>query len=174
MNLDFKTVRALSSPTRIKILRESLETEATTTHLSKKVGKSKSTVSSHLEKLVEAKLLEKDKKKGRKRVVYRPTKKSKAIVEGRTKKVKFSIASSAITALTGLALVWPSLGGASRNNAGSYQDSGDAGIMMEEAAKDTATDAGYAEPFLLASLLLFTISISALLYGLVLRALEDS
>ena len=68
MNLDFKTVKALSSPTRIEILAYALKNEATPTGTAKKVGKSKSTVSSHLDKLVDSGLLEKDEKEGRKRV----------------------------------------------------------------------------------------------------------
>jgi DNA-binding transcriptional ArsR family regulator len=103
MELDFQTVKALSSPTRVNILREVLENEATPTQLSDELGKSKSTVSSHLNKLTEAELLEKDSVEGRKRVTYRPTRKAQAIVEGRERKVKFSIASSAVTTFAGIA-----------------------------------------------------------------------
>jgi DNA-binding transcriptional ArsR family regulator len=105
MDLDFKSVKALSSPTRIKILNQVLEEEATTTKLSDELGKSKSTVSSHLRVLSESGLLEKDKEEGRRRVVYRPTDKTKAIIEGKERKVRFSVVSSALTGLTGLALV---------------------------------------------------------------------
>lgn len=105
MELDFQTVKALSSPTRVHILRNVLEKESTPTQLSDELGKSKSTVSSHLQKLTEADLLEKDKKEGRKRVTYRPTQKAEAIVEGRERKVKFSIASSIITSVAGFAML---------------------------------------------------------------------
>ena len=69
MDVDFKTVKALSSRTRIKILNFALENEATPTRISREIDRSKSTVSSHLEKLVSSGLLEKDSKEGRKRVV---------------------------------------------------------------------------------------------------------
>ena len=99
MRLDFNTVRALSSPTRIKILDHVMTGESTPTTLSNDLDRSKSTVSSHLDKLVSAGLIEKDAEEGRKRVVYQPTDKAEAIVSGREKKVKFSITSSALSLL---------------------------------------------------------------------------
>lgn len=98
MDLDFKSVKALASPTRLEILNKVLDEEATTTKLSDDLDKSKSTVSSHLKVLTESGLLEKDEEEGRRRVVYRPTEKARAIVEGRERKVKFSVVSSALTA----------------------------------------------------------------------------
>ena len=105
MELDFKTVKALSSPTRIEILRSALKGETTTTQISDELGKSKSTVSSHLKTLSNAGLLEKDEKEGRKRVSYVPTGKAKAIVEGRERSVKFSIATGFLFAIIGTASV---------------------------------------------------------------------
>lgn len=105
MDLDYDAVRALASPTRIKILNLVLEEEATTTKISNELDKSKSTVSSHLKKLSESGLVEKDDKEGRRRVIYRPTDKSRAIIEGRERKVKFSILSSALTAAGGIILL---------------------------------------------------------------------
>lgn len=102
MDLDYNSVKALSSPTRLKILSLVLDEEATTTKLSNELDKSKSTVSSHLKVLTDSGLLEKDEKEGRRRVVYRPTSKAEAIVNGREKKVKFSVVSSALTALGGI------------------------------------------------------------------------
>ena len=104
MELNFDTVKALSSRTRIRILNEALANESTPTDLSKAVGRSKSTVSSHLEKLQEADLLEKEEVEGRRRVIYRPTDKTKAIINGRNRKVKFSILSSVSTAWIGAGL----------------------------------------------------------------------
>lgn len=175
VNLDFKTVRALSSPTRIEILSHSLKNEATTTNTASKLDKSKSTVSSHLEKLVEAELLKKDVEDGRKRVVYRPTEKAEAIVEGRTKKVRFSVASSAITGFTGLVLVSMVEGlneiiipGSSEIN-----NSPGPGIMMEDAeTAEPGVEAVLADPFFFASAGFFAISLAALGYGLVLRKLN--
>jgi DNA-binding transcriptional ArsR family regulator len=73
--------------------------------LSDKVGKSKSTVSSHLDELRDAGLLEKDEEEGRRRVVYQPTNKTEAIIEGRSRKVRFSITSSIVSACWAWVLV---------------------------------------------------------------------
>ena len=102
MDLDYDSVKALASPTRLKMLNTVLDEEATTTKLSNELDKSKSTVSSHLKVLVDAGLLEKDEEEGRRRVIYRPTSKAEAVVNGREKKVKFSVVSSALTAVGGL------------------------------------------------------------------------
>lgn len=105
MELDFGTVKALSSPTRIRILNQVLEEESTPTSLSDSLDKSKSTVSSHLETLVDAGLVEKDAEEGRRRVVYQPTRKAQHIVEGRERRVKFSLTSSIVSGIAGFALV---------------------------------------------------------------------
>jgi DNA-binding transcriptional ArsR family regulator len=102
MDLDYDSVKALASPTRLKILNMVLDEEATTTKLSKELDKSKSTVSSHLKVLTDSGLLNKDEEEGRRRVVYRPTNKAEAIINGREKKVKFSVVSSALTAVGGV------------------------------------------------------------------------
>lgn len=177
MNLDFETIRALSSPTRIRILSHSMKKEATTTNLSREIDKSKSTVSSHLETLVESGLLEKDQEDGRKRVVYRPTKKAEAIVEGKQRKVRFSVASSAVSGLLGLVLFWPVR--SSFLGVSDSQKSSDTGADMmmqetiEESSRDAAHDMAYSDPLLLASLIFFSIAVSALLYGIVLRKLPE-
>lgn len=105
MELDFGTVKALSSPTRIRILNRVLEEESTPTSLSDSLGKSKSTVSSHLETLLDAGLVEKDAVEGRRRVVYQPTRKAQHIVEGHEKQVKFSLTSSVVSGIAGFGLV---------------------------------------------------------------------
>lgn len=166
MNLDFETIRALSSPTRIRILSQSLKSEATTTQLSREIDKSKSTVSSHLETLVNSGLLEKDEEDGRKRVVYRPTKKAEAIVQGKQRKVRFSVASSTVSTLIGVALFFPA-------RTVQEQERSGPGIMMNEAVEEEASEVVYSEPLLLASLVFFSIAVSALLYGLVLRKLPE-
>ncbi|WEL23984.1 ArsR/SmtB family transcription factor [Candidatus Nanohalovita haloferacivicina] len=177
MELDFKTVKALSSPTRIKILSRVLEKEYTPTDLSNDIGKSKSTISSHLETLVGSGLVEKDSEEGRKRVVYHPTDKARAIVNEKEKKVKFSIVSSTVTGLVGLGFVGSTL--IERPQKGSLQnyaaDQG-ASIMMEGARNaPKATEAASSNPeqvFFFLGLGFLTISISAILYGLLMRALE--
>jgi DNA-binding transcriptional ArsR family regulator len=82
-----------------------LQGDYSPTEISGEIGRSKSTVSSHLENLQEAELVEKDKEDGRRRVLYSSTRKAKTIVQGKERKVKFSIASSAITGLTGIGLI---------------------------------------------------------------------
>lgn len=109
MDLDFKSVKALASPTRLEIINEVLEKEATTTGLADELGKSKSTVSSHLKVLTDSGLLDKDEEDGRRRVVYRPTEKARAIAEGKERKVKFSVVSSALTAVGGVFLLSESI-----------------------------------------------------------------
>ncbi|MFB6292439.1 MAG: ArsR/SmtB family transcription factor [Candidatus Nanohaloarchaea archaeon] len=175
MELDFATVKALSSPTRIEILSKLLQKESTPTRLSDDIDRTKSTVSSHLDTLVNAGLVEKDEEAGRKRVVYRPTKKAEAIVNGRERKVRFSLASAGLSAFAGTVLVGDNLlsGGAEY----AAQRSGDMGAMsMEtEAAKsaaDTASQAAAVSPetvALTAGAMFFLIAIAAFMYGLAMR-----
>lgn len=101
MELNISTFRALSSPTRIEILKSTLQGENTTTEISDSLDKSKSTVSGHLQKLTEAGLLKKEEVEGRKRVTYEPTGKARAIVEGRKRKVRFSVATGFVMAIAG-------------------------------------------------------------------------
>lgn len=176
MELDFKTVRALSSPTRIRILDSVLDKEATPTGISDKVGKTKSTVSSHLEKLVEAELVEKDEEEGRRRVVYRPTSKAKAIVEGRERKVKFALTSSAFTGILGVSAVSARFLEEAGEKAYSATDS--APNAMTAMSQESMDAAGSAEPvslastaLLLAGIGLILFSVAGLAYGLVMRRL---
>jgi len=162
MELDYKTIKALSSPTRIKILSSSLEAEATTTSLSQDLEKSKSTVSSHLEKLVSSGLLEKDAEEGRRRVVYRPTDKAKAVVQGRSRKVKFSVTSSFVSAIIGLSLL------ASEASSLGPEDNAD---LMMEAEESVSQEPSIAFLFLAGFFLL--LSISTLAYGLTLRKISS-
>ena len=163
MNIGFDSVRALASPTRLEILSIVLnEDEATTTKISDELGKSKSTVSSHLKILKEADLLEKDEEEKRRRVIYNPTDKSKAIVEGKERKVKFSITSSALTAAGGAILlsrgstgltgkVGERVSGAAlseesgtmgtMDSGGQGAETGEAGQMMAESVNQTSQNA---------------------------------
>jgi len=110
MELDFSTIKALSSPTRITILDRLLENEATPTTLSEDLDKSKSTIASHLSILVDAGLVEKDEKEGRRRVVYSPTPKAAAIVKGRERRIRFSVSSAIVSALLLLGTGWTLFG----------------------------------------------------------------
>jgi len=180
MELDFNTVKALSSRTRIEILNEALSNESTPTDLSEAVGKSKSTVSSHLEKLQEAGLLRKDKVEGRRRVVYKPTDKTKAIINGKNRKVKFSILSSVSTAWIGLGLGLNSFRELFKQQSASATDSdgGQIGAMsMEQGAElsKNAAESGLAnlgaEVLLFVSFGLLSISLAGLVYGFVVSRL---
>ena len=134
MDLDYKSVKALSSPTRLEILKMVLDEEATTTKISDELDKSKSTISSHLDVLTDSGLLEKDEVEGRRRVVYRPTSKAEAIANGRERKVKFSVVSSALTAFGGVAFI---LGGMKSTL-------GFKGDNVEQKALNQATEQGSA------------------------------
>lgn len=181
MELDFGTVKALSSPTRIKILNQVLEKESTPTSLSDNLGKSKSTVSSHLETLLDAGLVEKDAVEGRRRVVYQPTRKAQHIVEGHEKRVKFSLTSSIVSCLAGLSLVGSQFilfGRSASNKATELQAQSDLSAMTTEgadaAAQGAQTAAGGVDP---ATVVLgfgvgfLTLSAATFIYGIAMRKL---
>lgn len=178
MNLDFETVRALSSPTRIKILDQVLEGESTPTSLAEDLDRSKSTISSHLDTLLDAELVEKDEEKGRKRVVYHPTRKARAIVEGRERKVRFSLTSSIVSGFLGIALIGFERFGMPQTT-GMVQSADSAAMLSKNATAEAAEAAagGAANAFepstviLAAGLFFAAVSVSTLLYGLALRRL---
>lgn len=180
MELDFRAIRALSSPTRIAILSELMHGSSTPTRLSGSVEKSKSTVVSHLEVLQDAGLVEKDKEEGRKRVEYAPTSKASSIVEGKERKVQFSLASSGALGLA--ALVAGGLGLQKFFTASAA--SADSGEMQALTAQDTARESAAASSGVLESLaigpeiLLFTsitllsISVGTFVFGTLLNRLK--
>lgn len=173
MDLDFKSVKALASPTRLEIINEVLEKEATTTKLADELGKSKSTVSSHLKVLTDSGLLEKDEEDGRRRVVYRPTEKARAIAEGKERKVKFSVVSSALTAVGGIFLLSKSvvpIQSTTANSGGSIgaMDAMDTGQMMAqtmERSTETAQGLPVEQALLVLGAGLLVTSALALGYG---------
>ncbi len=181
MELDFQTIKALSSPTRVSILRQVLKKESTPTNLSRDLGKSKSTISSHLSQLVDAGLIEKEAVEGRKRVTYSPTRKARAIVKGHERKVKFSIASSAIGSFVGVAILGRmflrGIGGTVEGySAQSAQDQ--AGIMAQGGAEagaratETVSSAGPETAFLFLGTGLLFFSALSLAYGLLIQKLS--
>jgi DNA-binding transcriptional ArsR family regulator len=179
MELDFKTVKALSSPTRIEILNEALRSEATPTEISNSVDRSKSTVSSHLEKLQDAGLLEKESEDGRRRVIYRPTEKTETILNGRSKKVKFSLLSTVSNAWIGLGLGLAGLKKFTEPTSQPSSSSGGVGTMAmdksAEAGGHTAEAASLSSPeniLLVAGLGFLSIAVAGLLYGLLVSRLE--
>lgn len=138
MELDFKAVKALSSPTRVKILHHILEKESTPTQISSRLDKSKSTVSSHLSNLHKAGLVEKDEEEGRKRVSYTPTRKARAIVKGKERKVRFTLASSALSMMVALVALGS---GARELFTESYQAQDQATAMTMESTDAAAQEA---------------------------------
>lgn len=105
MELDFQTIKALSSPTRLNILKVLQDGEVTPVWLSEELDKSQSTVVSHLSTLQEAGLVEKDKQDGRRRVVYSITDRADVIIRGKEKSMKFSLPSSIFTGLLGMGMI---------------------------------------------------------------------
>ncbi|OIO20810.1 hypothetical protein COV61_01280 [Candidatus Micrarchaeota archaeon CG11_big_fil_rev_8_21_14_0_20_47_5] len=76
--MDYDVHKALSNETRVGILSELSEVEKIPTDLSSKLDKSKATIAEHLERLVQAGLVEKIEKPGRKFVFYRITSKGRS------------------------------------------------------------------------------------------------
>lgn len=174
MELDFKSVQALSSPTRIRILREVLESESTTTDLSRDLEKSKSTISSHLDILVKAGLVEKDSEEGRKRVIYRPTSKAEAIVLEKERKVKFSLISTAFSALLGFGSIWHAGNMLLSFQAASVNDNAMMAQDLGAEATRTGIETGLSpEIFLFAGAGFLAISLGIFLYGLMIRKLTQ-
>jgi len=175
MELNFKTVKALSSATRIQILSLVLKKNRSPTDISKKVDKSKSTVSSHLESLVEAGLVEKDKKEGRRRVLYSPTRKAETIVEGKERKVKFSIASSAITSLAGFGLIASQKLLPLKPQTQTESSEGAEAITTMDAGQRVAeTASGGSEALMYFGLILIVVALVAAGYGLAMKRIGEA
>lgn len=179
MEIDFKTIRALSSSTRVKILNSLLEKRTTPTQLSKKTGKSKSTVSSHLSKLRKAGLIEKESKEGRKRVLYSPTPKAEAIVTGKERKIKFSLASSGLTAFTGIAVGFYSLtqfsflSGAQDQQMEASMHAADTGTRMAVETAESSSLLFSAESLFFLGIGFLMVSGLTLIYGLLMKMLGE-
>ncbi|WEL19571.1 winged helix-turn-helix domain-containing protein [Candidatus Nanohalococcus occultus] len=179
MEIDRKTVEALASPTRIEILKAALEGESTTTDISEEIQKTKSTVSSHIEKLTEAQLLEKDAEEGRRRVNYTPTRKARSIIKGRRKKMQFSLLTGFAAIIAGGAAFWNYFEPMSTNSAEATVQSREMTAMaMDTAARGTAETSntgGVPElelVFLAAGAVFFSVSIISFLYGYVMMRLK--
>lgn len=171
MELDLRSVKALASPTRIEILRHSLDQEATPTSLADELDRSKSTISSHLETLTTAGLLEKDSEEGRRRVVYHPTKKAEDIASGKERKVRFSLATSGISTLAGAGFIATSFMQGSEEN---IEAAGEMGVQAMDTASNTQETGIFPEEmFLVAGLGFLTIAVGSLLYGLAMNKIRD-
>lgn len=171
MELDFQSVQALASPTRATMLRAILDGEQTTTTLSDHLGKAKSTVVNHLETLRSADLIERDDVEGRKRVVYRPTKKAKALSQPHTKHVKLSFLTSLLTGITGATLFYGSY--SQRSTQYTMETTGrTAQAQAADAATRTATSSPNTVFLITATALLIT-AFATLWYGFILRRLQS-
>lgn len=177
MELDFESVRALSSPTRIRILSAVMEKERTPTELSRELGKSKSTISSHLSHLEDAGLVVKDAEEGRRRVTYAASRKAEAIVKGKERKVKFSVVSSVVTGIAGIVLLGNHLVPFGPQNTFTAQSQS---LAMESGGDAAATATREApgllasEPFLLGlGAIALVLALVSILYALVLHRLPQ-
>lgn len=172
MELDYRTVKALSSSTRIKILNELLEGESTPTSLSDEIGKSKSTIASHLATLVDSGLVKKDEREGRRRVVYRPTRKARTIVKGRERKVRFSLTSAVLSGVVGAGAVWHAMGSSEEE---SFESTG-VGAMDAEPTRQAAESGAELfagnELFLGVAVIAAAVFVASVVYAGVLRRLS--
>lgn len=180
MELDFNTVKALSSPTRIRILNQILDGETTPTALSQELGRSKSTISSHLDTLKSAGLVEKDQEEGRRRVIYQPTSKARDIVSGKERRVKFSLTSSLVSGLAGISLLGSRLLGFSKDTGYGSIGGQVSSLSMESASKapeagakaaETGTSLDMSTAVLVIGLGFISISVLSLVYGVLMRRL---
>lgn len=181
MELDFDTIKALSSRTRIQILNETVSHESTPTDISNSIDRSKSTVASHLNKLESAGLLEKDQVEGRKRVVYKPTEKTKSIIKGRDKTVKFSVLSSITNAWIGIAFIFSHLDMSNSAKNSFQSDSGtQLGTMTADKGLEASTTAqnnlgnmsSPEEVLLLGGAFFMSIAFLSLVYGLMISRIR--
>ena len=105
--LDAESFRALSSETRVQLLKHLDENRLTLTNLAKKMDFAKATVSSHLESLESAGLIRRI-DEGRKWIYYSLTGKGRAVLHPESEKVGILLALSVGLSLIGLAslLIW--------------------------------------------------------------------
>lgn len=105
--LDAESFRALSSETRVRLLKHLDEDRLTLTNLAKKMDLAKATVSSHLESLESAGLIRRI-DEGRKWIYYSLTGKGRAVLHPESEKVGVILALSVGLSLIGLAslLIW--------------------------------------------------------------------
>jgi DNA-binding transcriptional ArsR family regulator len=153
------------------MLRAILDGEQTTTTLSDHLGKAKSTVMNHLETLRSAGLIKRDDVEGRKRVVYHPTKKAKALSKPRTKHVKLSFLTSLLTGVISAALFYESYPQQSSQYATET-----AGITAQAQTADAVTRTATSSPnivFLITATVLLITAFAALWYGFIIRRIQS-
>lgn len=91
MDLDLITFKALSAPTRVRILDALQQGGKTPGALSEELEKSKSTISFHLDVLRDAELVQKQEEADRRRVTYRSTAEADTIINEGEQQVTFSL-----------------------------------------------------------------------------------
>lgn len=94
ITLDRKILRALSSDTRVNILK-SLKRPMTVSELSRILNLPKSTIHENLEKLIDAGLVKKRKSEGRKRVYYELTEKGRRLLLSHKTRIILLLSSAA-------------------------------------------------------------------------------
>lgn len=105
MELDFRSIRALASQARVNILRELLNDNATTDELSESTGIPADQLMLHLETLRNADLIDVETEEESLDESYQPTEKARAIVDGRERKVRFSLAAATLGTIMGVSLI---------------------------------------------------------------------
>jgi len=174
MDLDFRAIKALSSRTRIKILRELLREEATAERLKQSVDSAPDQVVMHLETLQNADLIDARAADDGFSQVYEPTEKARAIVSGQERKFRFSMGTSAIASIGGAAMVgWKFL----RTKKQPYRPSmAETNGLAVDAANQSAQDAANGlvqfDPILAGGVLLFAVAAGIFLYGRIIKQLS--
>ncbi|HEX38193.1 MAG TPA: ArsR family transcriptional regulator [Candidatus Cloacimonetes bacterium] len=95
ITLDRKILRALSSDTRINILKSLNIRPMTVSELSRILNLPKSTIHENLEKLIDAGLVKKNKSEGRKRVYYELTEKGRRLLLSHKTRIILLLSSAA-------------------------------------------------------------------------------
>lgn len=98
---DEKLLKALVSDTRRDIIKTLSDGERTPSDLSRMLDKSKSTIVEHLEKLINAGLVEKHEREGRKWVFYTLTRKGESYVSSKSKQLIIILSSVFLSLLGG-------------------------------------------------------------------------
>lgn len=99
--LDAESFKALSSETRVRLLKHLDESRLTLSDLAKKMALAKATISSHLESLENAGLIRRA-DEGRKWIYYSLTRKGKAILHPEASKVHVVLALSLTSLVAGM------------------------------------------------------------------------
>ena len=102
MSTDDDVLKALVSDTRRNIVKTLSEGDRTPSDLSRLLSKSKSTISEHLEKLINAGLVEKIERPGRKWVFYTLTRKGESYVSKKSQRLIIILSSVFLSIIGGV------------------------------------------------------------------------